>query len=609
MLTAGHVQVVYLLTALAVVWTLARAWDLPGATAIGLWGLARVGLAGGLGVLLAAPQLLPAFALALTSANRGPRTLATISNPGYSVQIKRLPGTWFGDPFAAVHSVTTAGYENLTSVGVVAATLSLVGLWVLWQRRQRATALVLAATVMGSILLAIGPRLLPYRVAFRLVPGFSAARVPARWSLLAVLVTAVLAAVGLDGLRRRELPRQAVVAAFATLAVGALAVQGLPFTPLPGATLALWLCLGVLVAITVGITASSPRIGRTRPTGQVEHPDRPADGPPDRAADRPADGRVPFGARLGSAFVVITALAAAGELGLAARHSAARASRAAHPYTAVAASPLLEWLRARPGRVFALTSDQVSSLDRVTASLRPNANVTAGLRSVDGYDGGIQVTEAWVSAWEPLAEGVVDPESPIRSQLRLPLDPAAFAGLGVRWVLVETAAFDPVVALPAWTGPLRTDGGLAVFENPFYHGEAWWETPVPPGASPGPEGWSSTRIDVESPMVIHTRPGVLRLDVDPRDALAAAVGSGSKTVALVIAEQWDPGWTAWADGQAVDVRRAGPLRMALDIPVGTEAVELRYRIVGLPAGLFLAALALVALLAIVGRDRVTHRRR
>ncbi|MFN0028938.1 MAG: hypothetical protein ACKV2O_17385 [Acidimicrobiales bacterium] len=664
-LTAGHVQVVYLVVVLAAVWTAARALDSAAGCRAMVPGVSRVGLGAGLGVLLAAPQLWPSAVLARASANRGDRALATISNPGYSVQIRRLPGTWFGDPLAPVHSVTTAGYENLTFVGVVGAALSLVGLVVLWQRRQRATAAALGAIVAVSLLLAIGPRLLPYRVAFRLVPGFSAARVPARWALLAVLAAALLAAVGVDGLRSGQLGRRAGLLVVGVLAAAAAAVVVLPFDNPPAATLAVWAGLAALVAATVIATTvlrpadpndpSNPSkpdpVARTDPAC----PDRAHPGDqPDRGADttvpavpanstnpasrlRRVDG-APRMAGVVAALIVTVTVGAAAELGLAARHSAARASSAPRPYTEVAASPLLTWLRDRPGRVLALTSDQVNSLDQVTLSLRPNANVTAGLRSVDGYDGGIQVTKTWVAAWQPLVDDVIDPESPIRSQLALPLDPVALAGLGVRWVLIDTVTFNPATALPAWKGPVRAEGDLAVFENPAYQGEAWWERPLPPGATPGPEGWTGTRIDIESPAVQHVRPGVLRLNIavvpseaggptttpaeatitnnnaeaSAKDAAAtasAATPTLSARATLVIAEQWDPGWSATVDGQPVDVQRAGPMRMGLDIPTGTRLVELRYHAVGLRPGLILAVVAVGALVALMRRDRVTHSRR
>ena len=45
------------------------------------------------------------------------------------------------------------------------------------------------------------------------------------------------------------------------------------------------------------------------------------------------------------------------------------------------------------------------------------------LRSIDGYDGGVQVTARWAEAMAPLAAGpVFEPELTLRAQIGLPLD-------------------------------------------------------------------------------------------------------------------------------------------------------------------------------------------
>lgn len=166
MLCAGHPQIVYVLVPLAAVWTVGRAVDLgatakvargprrrdpppagllrgrgPDATAA-LGRISRrvgpVGLGVLLGLTLAAPQLLPAADLAGRSANTGGRDLATVSIPGYSVQLDRLAGTWLGDPLETAHSATSAGYENVTFVGVVVTVTALIGLSGVRHRRRRA---------------------------------------------------------------------------------------------------------------------------------------------------------------------------------------------------------------------------------------------------------------------------------------------------------------------------------------------------------------------------------------------------------------------------------------------------------------------------------------
>ena len=259
------------------------------------------------------------------------------------------------------------------------------------------------------------------------------------------------------------------------------------------------------------------------------------------------------------------------------RHSAARASRAPQPYTAVG-SVVLDWLAQQPERTFALTPDRVDDNGYVARSLRPNTNVTVGIRTVDGYDGGIQVTAAWVETWQPLAKATVQPDAPIRNQLALPLEPDALAALAVRWLLIDTEAVDPAVAAPGWLGPVLSEADLAVYENPAFRGETWWATPMDP----------SHRIDVDSPEIQRVHPGRLRVRVE-----AARPGR------LVVAEQWDPGWSATLDGRKVAVQHAGPLFLAVEVTEGTHRLELRYRSPGLDVGLALFAFALCLVLTLL----------
>ena len=530
-LTAGHAQLVYLLIVVCAVWSIGRALDQRRPARI-----AAVAAAAGLGVALAAPQLLTAAALASRSANTQGRDANTLANPGYSVQIRRLAGTWLGDPLAEVHSVTSAGYENLTFVGVIASVLSLCGLAVLWRERRRWTAGALAGLLFGSLVLGIGPRLVVYRVAFRLIPGFSQARVPARWTLAGVLAAAVLAGVGVDGLRRGVLPLTWRRALVGVVLVAGVAIVVLPFDNPPAATLLLWAALAL---VGVGVCLAGTK------------------------------GMAPM--------LVVVLLAGTIELGLANRHSAARASRAPQPYTAVG-SVVLDWLARQPERTFALTPDRVDDNGYVARSLRPNTNVTVGIRTVDGYDGGIQVTAAWVETWQPLAKATVQPDAPIRNQLALPLEPDALAALAVRWLLIDTEAVDPAVAAPGWLGPVLSEAALVVYENPAFRGETWWAAPVDP----------SHRIDVDSPEIQRVHPGRLRVRIE-----AAAPGR------LVVAEQWDPGWSATLDGRKVAVQHAGPLFLAIEVTEGTHRLELRYRSPGLDVGLALFAFALCLVLALL----------
>ena len=203
LLCAGHPQVVYVMVPLAALWMIGRALDHRGPPPTGRSLLRAVGgvmVGVAVGVFAAAPQLLPAAQLAGRSANTGGRDLATVSTPGYSLQLRRLPGTWLGDPLAKVHSVTSAGYENLTFVGTVTTLAALIACFAARRTGRSWTTAALMSVIAGSVLLGIGPRLFFFRAAFEIVPGFDEARVPARWTLAAVVAVGVAASFGVDAI-------------------------------------------------------------------------------------------------------------------------------------------------------------------------------------------------------------------------------------------------------------------------------------------------------------------------------------------------------------------------------------------------------------------------
>ena len=198
MLTAGHPQPVYLMVWLAGLWALVRAADR------GAWRrLGAVAAGAALGAVIAAVQLLPSLDLSGRSAARAGGTWPGWA-PGSSVVSRVLPGTLFGDVFAHDHPVTATTHEAMTFIGVAGALLALAGLAVVWCAGAGRPALRCAGPRWARrwplrwARAGAGTRFLPYRAAFKLVPLFDLARVPARWTLLTVLGVGVLAAVGVD---------------------------------------------------------------------------------------------------------------------------------------------------------------------------------------------------------------------------------------------------------------------------------------------------------------------------------------------------------------------------------------------------------------------------
>ena len=54
-------------------------------------------------------------------------------------------------------------------------------------------------------------------------------------------------------------------------------------------------------------------------------------------------------------------------------------------------------LRDRPGLTIAFTNDEFADIGYLVAGFRPNTNALAEVRSLDGYDGGVQVTDRFVA--------------------------------------------------------------------------------------------------------------------------------------------------------------------------------------------------------------------
>lgn len=149
--------------------------------------------AGGAAALaLAAPQLLPAVELFRASTRSG--TLAAGAALKYSLSAAAL-ARQLAVPLWNRSASAFVGDPTITSfyVGLPALALAALGL-----RRARAA----AAWAAAGLLLMLGASTPVYPAALRVVPGLALFRFPAQWGALAACGLAVLAARGLEGLRR-----------------------------------------------------------------------------------------------------------------------------------------------------------------------------------------------------------------------------------------------------------------------------------------------------------------------------------------------------------------------------------------------------------------------
>lgn len=151
-----------------------------------------------IGVLLAAPQLLPTLELSELGLRSGGLDYGEAS----SFSLKPLALGWTLLPSYGLTNLSavfdTPGYtEYVAYVGIIGLLLALIGAW-----RGRGSARAFGLLLGGlGLFLALGRWNPLYFLLYRFVPGFDLFRAPARWMMLYTLGAAVLAGVGLATLR------------------------------------------------------------------------------------------------------------------------------------------------------------------------------------------------------------------------------------------------------------------------------------------------------------------------------------------------------------------------------------------------------------------------
>jgi Bacterial membrane protein YfhO len=565
-LIAGHPQTVYSVAPLVLLFAIAIAWDTPAWPRLGF-----VAAAGFVGLLLAAPQLLPEIAATGEGALSGRRPISVVESPVYRLDFGHTLRALLGNPLKDFPDSDAGTYEALSFVGAATAALAVAGLVDgIRHRRRRALTIVLGAVAFAAVVAAYGPRTWFYRVAYDHVPLFAQARVPARWLTVTVIATVVLAAMGTDAVVSRRLDRKtlAVVGA-AVVVITLLVVTQVMSTPGRRAV-GLWIVAAGAVLV-VGLV--------------------------------PTPRRRIFAIVL----VVVPALVVMAELGLASYNGiATRSSTAASEEQY--GGEVVRFLDGQPGRSVALTFDDLGDPAYLVASLRPNANALFDIPSIDGYDGGVQVTDRWAAAMSSMANVPFDPEPTLRSQIAIPVDTGLLGRFGVRWVVIDTRSGDPSTIVPGFQGPLATDGTLEVYENPAWRGEAvaWFATqPATDGkaaadrlATGGAAPNAALLTDGSEPLACSGECTPVGLTVERSRPERAAIAADLPRDAIVaLDEQADKGWSATVDGKSAATVAVDGFYVGVRVPAGRHEVRFSYTPRGFRVGLLLAALGLAILIA------------
>ena len=163
-----------------------------------------------MGACIALPQLVAVLFATADSAIGGGRSIDDLLSPELSLTPSATARAVLGTIQDRDPAVFAGGFESIGFIGVVVALLAVVGLiQAISSRPSRPWAISLGAVAALSLVWAIGPRTVVFRVAFEVIPGFDLARATARWLLVVVVVAALFTGTGVDvvrrGARRRHL--------------------------------------------------------------------------------------------------------------------------------------------------------------------------------------------------------------------------------------------------------------------------------------------------------------------------------------------------------------------------------------------------------------------
>jgi hypothetical protein len=576
-LLAGHPQLVYQTVVLALAATIGFAYDDQRWRRLG-----HVAAGAALGACIALPQLVAVLFATADSAIKGGRDLDQLLLPALSLTPRASVRAFLGTVQDRDHAIFAGGFEGIAFIGVVVALLVAVGLvQAVVSRRSRPWAIALAAAALLSLTWAIGPRTPIYRLAYEIVPGFDLARASARWVVIVVLVAALFAGVGIDVIWRGAQRRHIAAAASAiAVVVGLVALDVVDTVDRRSAVI--W---AVTAAVAVALLIANTAV----------------------RSSRVARGTA-------AAVLVLAGL----ELTVMSVHSIPQAIATDTPFTDHRTATT-EFLMTRDaGFVLALTDDG-QTVEYEVPGMRPNANILAGVPSIDGYDGGVQITERWADALRRFQPSPPI-ELPLRNSLTLPIEPEPLARLGVRYILLDNKR-PPDVFIPGWEGPLASDENWSVWENPAWLGDAVaWPAAI---ASDDPAELLRETPQVAALAAIVSspedafdctggrdegEPAGVAVERRRPEQIDLTVDTDRRTV-VSVAQQALSGWNVEVDGRSADVVVVDGLFLGVQVPEGRHDIRFTYSSPWLTTTLVISLLAIAATIALVIGDTVSNRRR
>lgn len=590
---AGHTQMVYMSGLLLGIFALYMAafGDLSGRAR--LWPIVAASFVAAGAGLLAGAQLVPALELAREGYRSGGIPISQATT--YAVQPRQLlnsllPLYWFA-PY-----VETAGYAAAATLPLVPAAIA--------RRGARPDQWFFLAALLVSLLLALGDPVPAYGWLYHTVPGFDLFRAPGRWLLFANLSLALLTAIGIQSLRtaldgeglKLWMRTYGVALGVSTVVILALRLWlgtldqhleiadtqiSLSWAVLVASALAL-----VLVARSIPISSAPVLVLSGLILFELY------------LAREPMEYNTPVHPSL------YTTPPRAVEL-ISEDRNSRMLSLAHQEYKLPDASSLRTSL---PGYVTRPEADKLLNYAILERVLLPNVSMQFGLRSIDGYDGGVLPTSRWAELKRSLLgpKGHA-PELSIRQQALATPNSRALGLFGVKYVLVNEGA---EVRDPGWQS--LDDAGLRpltlmrnrvalprayvvhaaqTFTSEKYVLQAIQDLDL------GQMVALDEEVAFRSPATSSV--GSARI-VSDRANLVVVEAETEQPGILVLSDSYYPGWKAYIDGAEARILRANYAVRAVILDGGKHTVRFVYEPDSLRIGValsLLGALLVGALLA------------
>jgi len=539
---SGHPQMTYELAFTAAVFVVALVWR-----DANRWrALRSIGVAVATSALTCALTLLAALAASRDGQFASGRDIDTLNNGSLILQVRHVMQVFLGSVTIDRSDVFAGAFESIAYLGVVAGLLALAGvLGAVRRNLSRSWSVPLLVVAALGLVWSLGPRTPVFRAAFEYLPGFDQGRVSTRWLIVVSIIVAVFVGAGIDALREGP-SRRVLLGVVGAVCASSTAMVVLPLRSGDGTTRVAWALAALLVVVSMWAARRVESSTRRR--------------------------------------VAIAMLALLGlELLLLDRASIVddvRSSEAAeHMGTGTT-----DFLESTDGYTIALTDD-AGTADYLVPALRPNANALFDIASVDGYDGGVQVTTRWAASLRRFAVAPAY-DLPLRNALSAPLDPTQMARLGVRWVLLD-ATDDPAVLVPGWDGPAVTDDRFSVWENPAWVAPAWAYLAAATTSRAAPDALRESASTFTNTAIVDRASAVLTCDseCDPRpvdlrvltpEHLRTEVDLDRQSV-VTVPRQALPGWSVSVDGERSELLTVDGLYLGVRVEPGPHVIEWRYR--------------------------------